>query len=296
MAFMTAVPLVRSSVRLSSAVTARRSFAGARVVATRPATVRVVAANRAASSAAPVRMDMESDLRDRLDELFKEKNCMPIMVRLAWHDAGTYDKESKTGGPCGSIRFEPEIKHAANAGLTIAMDMLEPIKKDFPDVSYADLYQLASVQAIAFAGGPKIPFRFGRKDSLKDAVPTPADRLPDADQRMSHLRDIFYRMGMDDSEIVALSGAHTLGRAHPERSGKDGPWTKVPIVFDNTYFVEILKEKPDPALLRLESDLALLDEPETKSLVEKYAADQDAFFADYAKAHAKLSELGVSFS
>lgn len=34
-----------------------------------------------------------------------------------------------------------------------------------------------------------------------------------------HLRRIFYRMGMTDQEIVALSGAHTLGRARPERSG-----------------------------------------------------------------------------
>lgn len=89
MAFMVAAPLVRSSVRLSSAVTARRAFAGARVAA-RPAAVRVVGASRAAaaSSASRVRMDMESDLRDRLDALYKEKECMPIMVRLAWHDAG----------------------------------------------------------------------------------------------------------------------------------------------------------------------------------------------------------------
>lgn len=89
MAFMVAAPLVRSSLRLASAVTARRTFAGARVVAARPAAVRIVVASRAASTAAPVRMDMESDLRDRLDALYKEKDCMPIMVRLAWHDAGT---------------------------------------------------------------------------------------------------------------------------------------------------------------------------------------------------------------
>lgn len=90
MAFMVAAPLVRSSVRLASAVTARRAFVGARVAA-RPAAARVVAAGRAAaaSSASSVRMDMEADLRDRLDALYKEKDCMPIMVRLAWHDAGT---------------------------------------------------------------------------------------------------------------------------------------------------------------------------------------------------------------
>lgn len=89
MAFMVAAPLVRSSLRLASAVTARRTFTGARVVAARPGAVRIVVASRAASTAAPVRMDMESDLRDRLDALYKEKDCMPIMVRLAWHDAGT---------------------------------------------------------------------------------------------------------------------------------------------------------------------------------------------------------------
>ena len=65
---------------------------------------------------------------------------------------------------------------------------------------------------------------------------TPDGRLPDAKQGHDHLRDIFYRMGFVDREIVALSGAHALGRAHPDRSGFDGPWTKEPLVFDNTYF------------------------------------------------------------
>jgi hypothetical protein len=38
-----------------------------------------------------------------------------------WHDAGTYDAKSKTGGPNGSIRTEDELKHSANAGLEIAV-------------------------------------------------------------------------------------------------------------------------------------------------------------------------------
>jgi L-ascorbate peroxidase len=109
---------------------------------------------------------------------------------------------------------------------------------------------------------------------------------------MGHLREVFYRMGLNDKDIVLLSGAHTLGRAHKDRSGFEGPWTKEPIKFDNSYYQEILSESPDPKLLRLASDMALLDEPETRALCEKYAADQDAFFADYAESHQKLSELG----
>ncbi len=199
-----------------------------------------------------------------------------------------------TGGPNASIRFQPETGHGANAGLSIAIELLEPIKKQYPDMSYADLYQLASIVAIEYAGGPKIPFRMGRVDATGPEVCTPDGRLPDADKDMGHLREVFYRMGLNDKEITVLSGAHTLGAAHKDRSGFEGPWTKIPVVFDNSYFVEILKDDPDPTLLRLESDLALLKEPETRALCEKYAADQDAFFADYTEAHVKLSELGCT--
>lgn len=234
---------------------------------------------------------VETKVRSALSDLYDSTPCMPIMVRLAWHDSGTFNKADGTGGANASIRFAPESEHGANAGLKIARDLLEPIKAANPSISYADLYQLASVVGIEYAGGPKIPFKLGRVDAL-EADCTPDGRLPDADKRMPHLRDIFYRMGMNDKEITVLSGAHTLGRAHPDRSGFDGPWTTQPVIFDNTYFIEILKETPDPDLLRLTSDLALLDDEETKELCMKYAEDKEAFFEDYVEAHVKLSELG----
>ncbi|CDF32149.1 Ascorbate Peroxidase, APX2 [Chondrus crispus] len=239
----------------------------------------------------PPTASLESDVRTALNKLYDTTPCMPIMVRLAWHDAGTYKVADGTGGANASIRYLPEKGHAANNGLNIAMDLLEPIKAQFPAISYADLYQLASVVGIEHSGGPKVPFRMGRTDA-GEADTTEDGRLPDADKRMGHLREVFYRMGLNDTEITVLSGAHTLGRAHQDRSGFDGPWTKVPVVFDNSYFVEILKDEPDPDLLRLSSDLALLDIPETKALCEKYANDQKAFFDDYILAHQKLSELG----
>ncbi|XP_043722233.1 probable L-ascorbate peroxidase 6, chloroplastic/mitochondrial isoform X2 [Telopea speciosissima] len=254
--------------------------------------------------------------RQDIKELLKTTFCHPILVRLGWHDSGTYDKNieewPQRGGANGSLRFEVELKHAANAGLVNALKLLQPIKDKYPSVTYADLFQLASATAVEEAGGPKIPMKYGRFDVSAPEQCPPEGKLPDAGppSPVGHLRDVFYRMGLDDKEIVALSGAHTLGRSRPERSGwgkpvtnytKDGPgapggqsWTVQWLKFDNSYFKDI-KEKRDADLLVLPTDAALFEDPSFKVYGEKYAEDQDAFFKDYAEAHAKLSSLGAKF-
>ncbi|KAJ4849207.1 L-ascorbate peroxidase 2, cytosolic [Turnera subulata] len=196
-----------------------------------------------------------------------EKHCAPIILRLAWHSAGTFDVKTKTGGPFGTIRHPNELAHEANNGLDIA---------------------LAGVVAVEITGGPEIPFHPGRQDKND---PPPEGRLPDAKKGADHLRDVFGHMGLSDKDIVALSGGHTLGRCHKERSGFEGPWTSNPLIFDNSYFKELLGGEKE-GLIQLPSDKALLEDPVFRPLVEKYAADEDAFFEDYAEAHLKLSELG----
>ncbi|XP_027176859.1 L-ascorbate peroxidase, cytosolic [Coffea eugenioides] len=229
----------------------------------------------------------------KLRGFIAEKHCAPLILRLAWHSAGTYDVDTKTGGPFGTIKHPAELSHDANNGLDIAVRLLEPIKEQFPLLTYADLsgktlFSLAGIVAVEVTGGPEIPFHPGRPD--KDEPP-PEGRLPDATKGTDHLREVFGHMGLGDKEIVALSGGHTLGRCRKERSGFEGPWTSNPLIFDNSYFKELLRgEKED--LIRLPSDKALLEDPALRPLVEKYAADEDAFFADYAEAHLKLSELG----
>lgn len=233
--------------------------------------------------------DVHGGDRD-LRALIASKSCAPIMLRLAWHDAGTYDKQTKTGGPNGSIRFPEEYNHSANAGIKIAIDLLEPIKQKHPKITYADLYQLAGVVAVEVTGGPTIDFVPGRRDS---SVCPKEGRLPDAKQGASHLREVFYRMGLSDKDIVALSGGHTLGKARRERSGFDGAWTKDPLKFDNSYFVELLKEDSE-GLLKLPTDKALVEDPAFRRYVELYAKDEDTFFREYAESHKKLSELGFT--
>ncbi|XP_065857031.1 L-ascorbate peroxidase 3 [Euphorbia lathyris] len=246
----------------------------------------------AAAAASPI-VDTEylkeiEKVRRDLRALISSKNCAPLMLRLAWHDAGTYDAKSKTGGPDGSIRHQDEYTHGANNGLKIAIDMCEEIKAKHPKITYADLFQLAGVVAVEITGGPTIDFVPGRKDS---SMSPEEGRLPDANKDASHLRDVFYRMGLSDKDIVALSGGHTLGKAHKERSGFEGAWTKEPLKFDNSYFKELLRGDSE-GLLKLPTDMVLVEDPKFRAYVEKFAQDEDAFFADYAASHKKLSELG----
>ncbi|KAL3809438.1 hypothetical protein ACJIZ3_000126 [Penstemon smallii] len=196
--------------------------------------------------------------KKKLRGFIAEKNCAPLMLRLA-----------KTGGPFGTMRFKAEQGHAANNGIDI----------------------LAGVVAVEITGGPEVPFHPGRPDKEE---PPLEGRLPDATKGSDHLRDVFGKqMGLSDQDIVALSGGHTLGRCHKERSGFEGPWTANPLIFDNSYFTELLSGEKE-GLLQLPSDKALLSDPVFRPLVEKYAADEDAFFEDYAVAHTKLSELGFA--
>ncbi|EFJ45232.1 L-ascorbate peroxidase [Volvox carteri f. nagariensis] len=290
---------------------------------------------------AAVNVEQLKALRQELFSYINSRGCNPIIVRLGWHDSGTYDKNiaewPARGGATGSIRFKPEIDHAANKGLAIALGILGPMKKKFPEVSYADLFQMASAVAVEAAGGPKIPMRYGRKDATSPEQCVPDGRLPGAAHPFAdgstspaeHLRRVFGRMGLTDQEIVVLSGGHTLGRARPERSGfgadktkytdvgpgtssaspsgsPDRPvtpkpvgqlgtsWTANWLEFDNSYFTEV-KAKRDADLLVLPTDACLFEDDGFRPYAEKYAADQEAFFADYALAQQKLSELGVEW-
>ncbi|CAK7265554.1 heme peroxidase [Sporothrix epigloea] len=235
----------------------------------------------------------------------------PVLVRLAWHASGTYDKESGTGGSNGAtMRFAPESQHGANAGLINARNFLEPVKAKFPWISYSDLWILGGVCSIQEMMGPKIPYRPGRADRDMSSC-TPDGRLPDASQGPRHVRDIFYRMGFNDQEIVALAGAHALGRCHTQNSGFEGPWTFSPTVLTNDYYKLLLgskwqwrkwdgpkqyEDKETKTLMMLPADMAFIEDKEFKKTVEKYAADNDLFFKDFSAVIVKLFELGVPYT
>jgi catalase (peroxidase I) len=176
-----------------------------------------------------------------MEFISKRRNMAPLMVRLSWHDAGTYEQKSNTGGPRACMRFaKSEADHDANAGLNIARDMLAPLKEKYPHFSNADFWSLTACCAIKAMDGPDIPWRSGRPDAGEGSDSVEDGRLPDATQGCPHLRSVFHRMGFTDQEIVALSGAHAVGMCHGDRSGFIGPWTTTALTFDNAYFVNLI--------------------------------------------------------
>ncbi|KAJ3349765.1 heme peroxidase [Entophlyctis luteolus] len=272
---------------------------------------------------------LENDIRAMLNQPnWDDGSIGPVLVRLAWHASGTYNKKDGTGGSDGAtMRYEPESSDGANAGLEKARQILESLKKKYPSVSRADIWTLAGVVAIEAMGGPRTPWypgelettttneiddrnqnsgRTDKENPKKSEIP-PNGRLPDASQGASHIREVFYRMGFNDRDIVALSGAHSLGRCHTDRSGYTGPWTFSPTRFSNQYFRLLVNETwtkkewngplqyedSTKELMMLPTDLALVHDSKFKPIVEEYAANKELFFKDFASAFGKLLELGV---
>jgi peroxiredoxin len=239
--------------------------------------------------------------------------CIPSHLQSNRHSAGTYDAETDTGGSNGAgMRYEAEGGDPANAGLQHARVFLEAVKEKHSWITYADLWTLAGVVAIEEMGGPLIPWEGGRTDYVDDSKLPPRGRLPDGAQGSDHLRWIFYRMGFNDQEIVALSGAHNLGRCHSDRSGFEGAWVNNPTRFSNQYFRLLLSlqwkkkmlkngveqfvnydENTEAELVMLPTDIALTQDLKFRKWVELYACDKDRFFEDFSKVFAKLVELDI---
>lgn len=266
---------------------------------------------------------VKASIANLIDEDMKNRNdgtsLVGTFVRLAWHQAGTYDKADDSGGSNGGrIRHNPERNWSANSGLGLAMDKLDKIKEKHPEISYADLYALAGIVAIEEAGGPVIDFKLGRVDEPNGDNSPAEGRLPDADRgtwkgTIQHMRDVFHRLGLTDREMVALLGAHSLGRCHTYNSQYWGPWTLAENTMSNEYFRLLVEERwtekhthngklwqgplqyenSTGELMMLPSDMALLHDENLKTYVEMYAKDEEVFFRDFALAFSKLLQLGV---
>ena len=180
-----------------------------------------------------------------------------LMIRMAWHSAGTYRiHDGRGGADGGQQRFEPLNSWPDNANLDKARRLLWPVKQKYGrNVSWADLMILAGNVALESMGFETLGFAGGRVDDWESDLVYwgPETKMLGNDKRykkdgelekplaalqmgliyvnpegpsgnldpISAANDIrvsFGRMAMNDEEIVALiAGGHTLGKVHGAR-------------------------------------------------------------------------------
>ena len=243
----------------------------------------------------------------------------PFFVMLAWHSAASYSTLTQQGGTDGAnIRFPPESLWPQNRPIAPALRLLQQLTLRH-NISLADVITLAGVVAVEQVKGPSIPWRPGRTDSSHSPLPAAlTSRIPSPRSSASTLHRSFASLSLTAREMVALTGAHTLGHCHRTLSGYDGQWTHRPLHFTSDFFRLLSRETWRPrrwdgplqyenvragvdgrvvsgGLMMLPSDLALLERNETREWVERYAADERLLFDDFSAAYSKLLELGMTF-
>ncbi|MCL9817993.1 catalase/peroxidase HPI [Natronocalculus amylovorans] len=178
----------------------------------------------------------------------------PLIIRMAWHSAGTYRTGDGRGGASGGTqRFEPLNSWPDNANLDKARRLLWPVKQKYGrKLSWADLLVLSGNVAMESMGFKTFGFGGGREDVFEpdegvDWGPEEemmedkrhdeegtligdlaADHMgliyvnpegpggdPDPLESAKYIRQSFDRMAMNDAETAALiAGGHTFGKVH----------------------------------------------------------------------------------
>ncbi|WP_275467086.1 catalase/peroxidase HPI [Streptomyces noursei] len=181
-------------------------------------------------------------------------NYGPLMIRMAWHSAGTYRiSDGRGGAGAGQQRFAPLNSWPDNASLDKARRLLWPVKKKYgKSISWADLLVLTGNVALETMGFTTFGFAGGREDvweaeedvywgpettwlgderytgdrELENPLgavqmgliyvnPEGPNGNPDPLAAARDIRETFRRMAMNDEETVALiAGGHTFGKTH----------------------------------------------------------------------------------
>jgi catalase-peroxidase len=181
-------------------------------------------------------------------------NYGPLMIRMAWHGAGTYRiSDGRGGAGSGQQRFAPLNSWPDNVSLDKARRLLWPVKKKYGQkISWADLMVLTGNVALETMGLKTFGFGGGRADvwepdddvywgpettwlgderyhgdrqleepfgavqmGLIYVNPQGPNGNPDPIAAARDIRETFHRMAMNDEETAALiAGGHTFGKTH----------------------------------------------------------------------------------
>ncbi|KAI9168984.1 hypothetical protein LWI28_004953 [Acer negundo] len=227
---------------------------------------------------------------------------------------------------------EASINKNALDGFSIIDRIKNKLESDCPGiVSCADILTIAARDAVILVGGPYWDVPLGRKDSKTAGNELVSTNLPTAQEDLLSIISKFLYQGLSVTDMVALSGAHTIGMARCEnfrgriygdfkstssvktpisekylsnlRSicpavGGDNNVTAMdyltPYFFDNSFYQTLLKGE---GVLNSDQEMySSLFGIQTKELVKKYAHDAIAFFEQFSDSMVKLGNITNSDS
>ncbi|KAI3809826.1 hypothetical protein L1987_19426 [Smallanthus sonchifolius] len=251
------------------------------------------------------------------------------LLRLHFHDCFVNGCE-------GSVllddteTFKGEKNAFPNRNSVRGYEVIDNIKADVErvcpwTVSCVDILALAAREAVALSGGPNWPIALGRRDGLTANLKAANTNLPSPFESLAVIAAKFAAVGLDLRDVVALSGAHTIGLAQCftfkhrlfdfRGTGQPDPKldsslasslkTACPNVdnsntnlnsldmvttymFDNAYYRNLVNNAG-----LLESDQALMSDPRTASMVNDYSMYPYLFYRDFSTSMVKLGNIGV---
>ncbi|XVF66092.1 hypothetical protein PTKIN_Ptkin10aG0006300 [Pterospermum kingtungense] len=202
-------------------------------------------------------------------------------------------------------------------------EVIDAIKSELESVcpetvSCADILALAARDSVVLSGGPSWEVPMGRKDSLGASKAAATNNIPGPNSTVPILVAKFQNVGLSFNDMVALSGAHTMGMARCSTftgrlQGSNGADINLdflqslqqlcsesdgnsrlahldlvsPATFDNQYYINLLSGEG-----LLPSDQTLVtDDYQTQQLVLSYAEDPMVFFEDFKNSMLKMGSL-----
>ncbi|KAJ3672890.1 hypothetical protein LUZ60_006264 [Juncus effusus] len=241
------------------------------------------------------------------------------LLRLHFHDCFV-------NGCDGSVLLDdkPNFVGEKTAGPNLnslrGFEVIDSIKADLEQacpqtVSCADILAIAARDSVVLSGGPTWQVELGRRDSRTASLQTANKNLPAPTSDVSTLITKFQNLGLSTQDMVALSGAHTIGKARCSSftnrlgssgdnlflqslqqlcSGSNGTLAHLdlstPATFDNQYYINLLSGDG-----LLPSDQVLVNgSDEVASLVQAYATDPLLFFDDFANSIINMGRLAPS--
>ncbi|CAN1262976.1 Cationic peroxidase 1 [Linum perenne] len=249
-----------------------------------------------------------------LGAVHKDRRMGASLLRLHFHDCFV-------NGCDGSVllddtaNFTGEKTAGPNMNSLRGFEVIDSIKLQMESVcpgvvSCADILTVAARDSVVALGGPSWNVQLGRRDSTTASYNAASTDLPSPFMDLPRLISSFSDKGFTVKQMVALSGAHTIGHARclifrqrlhggnslkstcPPLTGNNDTLSPLdavsPSLFDNAYFTNVLAKQG-----LLHSDQQLFSGGSTDAHVTDYGKRPRAFYADFAAAMVKMGGLGT---